>query len=56
MFARIKQQFRAWMFIYAGLVAAAILSVETPVEEHETRLNAGELPGTVNAPLLRRDI
>ena len=43
------------MFIYAGLVAAIILSVEPAVEEHETRLEGRELPAA-DAPLLRRDI
>ena len=55
-FARVRQQFRAWMVIYAGLVAAIILSVDSPVEQPETPLGVGALPGAVNAPLLRRDI
>ena len=56
MLAHVKKRFRAWMFIYAGLVAAIILSVEPAVEEHETRLEGRELPAAANAPLLRRDI
>ena len=56
MFARVRQQFRAWMVIYAGLIAAIILSVDSPVEQPETPLGVGALPGAVNAPLLRRDI
>ena len=44
------------MFVYAGLVAAIILSLEPTAEEHETQLEGGELPAAANAPLLRRDI
>jgi hypothetical protein len=55
-FARAKKQFRSWMFIYAGLVAAVILSGQPAGMEHETRLEGSELPAAVDAPLLRRDI
>ena len=54
--ARAKKQFRSWMFIYAGLMAAVILSGQPAGVEHETRLDGSELPAAVNAPLLRRDI
>ena len=56
MIARVKQQFRSWMIIYAGLVAAIILSVEPASKTSEPRLEGGDLPAAVNAPLLRRDI
>ena len=44
------------MFIYAGLVAAVILSGHPADVEHESRVDGGELPVAVDAPLLRRDI
>jgi hypothetical protein len=44
------------MFIYAGLIAAVILSGEPGSVESETRLDGRQLPAAVNAPLLRRDI
>ena len=56
MIARVKQQFRSWMLIYAGLVAAVILSVDPASNTPETRLEGRDLPAAVNAPLLRRDI
>ena len=44
------------MFIYAGLVAAVLLS-GTPADDNaETRLEATQLPLNAEAPLLRRDI
>lgn len=56
MFARAKKQFRSWMFIYVGLVAAIILSGQPASVNTETRLEGTDLPVAVNAPLLRRDI
>ena len=56
MFARAKKQFRSWMVIYAGLLAAVILSGQPASVEAETRLDGSNLPVAVDAPLLRRDI
>ena len=56
MFARAKKQFRSWMFVYAGLVAAIILSVQPASVDTESRVQGTDLPAAVNAPLLRRDI
>jgi hypothetical protein len=53
-FARAKKQFRSWMIIYAGLLAAVILSGQPASVESDTRLEGRELPA--DAPLLRRDI
>jgi hypothetical protein len=44
------------MFIYAGLIAAVILSGDPARMDSQTRLEGSELPAAVNAPLLRRDI
>ena len=52
----VRQQFRSWMFIYAGLVAAIILSIEPTREQSGQTLEGGEIPAAANAPLLRRDI
>ena len=56
MFARAKKQFRSWMFIYAGLLAAVILSGQPASVKSETRLDGSVFPAVVDAPLLRRDI
>ena len=56
MFARIKKQFRAWMVIYAGLVAAIILSAQPTHDASDTLAEGKDLPAIVSAPLLRRDI
>jgi hypothetical protein len=55
-FARARKQFRSWMFIYAGLVAAIILSAPPVNPESRTRAEGGQLPAAASAPLLRRDI
>lgn len=55
-FARAKKRFRSWMFIYAGLVTAIILSGQPGNAGAEARLEVGLLPAAANAPLLRRDI
>ena len=44
------------MFIYAGLIAAVILSGRPADVETATQLDGRDLPAAVNAPLLRRDI
>jgi hypothetical protein len=44
------------MFIYAGLVAAIILSGQPASVNTDSRVEGTDLPAAVNAPLLRRDI
>lgn len=44
------------MFIYAGLVAAIILSSNPASMDAESRLDRSNLPIVTNAPLQRRDI
>jgi hypothetical protein len=56
MFARIRKQFRSWMLIYAGLVAAIILSAQPTPVGTDTLAEGTDLPAIVSAPLLRRDI
>jgi len=51
-----RKQFRSWMFIYAGLVAAILLSGQPDGVEVGAELEGRMLPAVVNAPLLRRDI
>lgn len=56
MLARIKKRFRSWMFIYAGLVAAIVLSAQPTHLGSDTLAEGKDLPAIVSAPLLRRDI
>lgn len=56
MFARIRKHFRSWMLIYAGLVAAIILSAQPIPVRSDTLAEGKDLPAIVSAPLLRRDI
>lgn len=51
-----RKQFRSWMFIYAGLVAAVLLSGQPAGVDAGAELEGRMLPAVVNAPLLRRDI
>ena len=44
------------MFIYAGLVAAVLLSGSPEGESANSRLEVTQLPINAEAPLLRRDI
>ncbi len=56
MIAKGRKPFRSWMFIYAGLVAAIILSGQPGSANSDMQSQGRELPGVANAPLLRRDI
>ena len=56
MLARAKQQLRSWMFIYIGLVAAIVLSIQSPGLKAEQRLEGNNLPAVGTAPLVRKDI
>ena len=56
MLARAQRQLRSWMFIYIGLAAAIVLSIQSPDLKAEQRLEGNDLPAVGNAPLVRRDI
>jgi hypothetical protein len=56
MLAYVRKQFRSWMLIYAGLVAAIILSAQPTHVGTETRAEGKDLPAIVSTPLHRRDI